>query len=92
LHLIRARKEIKKIGGGPTQRFANKSRKRVHKCAHLLFRGADFQSAVSPASSRQVRGDANVCGLEIRDATDWKSALQRNALGNANMRFCSGFF
>ena len=44
-------------------------------------RSADFQSAVSPASSRPIVRDKRVssvrtvCGLEIRDTADWKSAL-----------------
>jgi hypothetical protein len=44
---------------------------------HLSFCSADFQSAVSPASSRQPRDKGNACGLEIRAPADWKSGSAR---------------
>jgi hypothetical protein len=44
-------------------------------------RSADFQSAVSPTSSRQgVPSPAAAGGLETRDTADWKSALPDNTL------------
>src|SRR5205085_12508420 len=43
----------------------------------------DFQSAVSPASSRQAfhrrslrAWKRTICGLEVRDTADWKSAVR----------------
>jgi hypothetical protein len=46
---------------------------------------ADFQSAVSPTSSRQGVGDRAACGLETRDTAGWKPALRAEA-GKAKSR------
>src|ERR1700723_300472 len=40
------------------------------------FLHGNFQSAVSPTSSRQPRGAGYACGLEIRDTAGWKPALR----------------
>jgi hypothetical protein len=49
-------------------------------------RSADFQSAVSPISNRQIARSRQAlphlrafCGLETRDTAGWKSALQVGA-------------
>ena len=41
----------------------------------LSVSSADFQSAVSPTSSRQGVDDRTACGLETRDTAGWKPAL-----------------
>jgi hypothetical protein len=53
--------------GRPLQSFL---RKKGAGGAHLGSCSADFQSAVSPTSSRQAPGIGKVCGLEIRPRTN----------------------
>ena len=53
-------------------------RRKNHAVAEAVRRTADFQSAVSPASSRHGVGTAHVpCELKIRDTAGWQPALPK---------------
>src|SRR6266404_4823065 len=45
---------------------------------------------MAPTSSRQGLRSSSVCGLEIRDTADWKSAL-RDSSSKQQSRYCDFF-